>query len=110
MKKPKKSRLQEILESTIDGVRSYSGRGMYGRSCLGVDTDDLGDLFAAVLEELEGEEDTQDVQLAFKSMCTDAMGLGTIVYFLAVPFVGDEEDDEGDHECEGPSCCTAAAA
>lgn len=99
MAKPKKSRLQDVLESTIDGVRSYSGRGMYGRSCLGVETDDLGDLFAAVLEELEGEEDTQDVQPAFKSMRTDSMGRGTIVYFPSVPFVGD--DDERD--CEGCS-------
>lgn len=107
MKKPTKSRLQAILESTVDGVRSYSGRAMYGRSCLGVETNDVGDLFAAVLEELEGEEDTQDVQLAFKSMCTDALGLGTIVYFPAVPFVGDEEDDEDEHACEGLSCCTA---
>lgn len=110
MKKPTKSRLQAILESTVDGVRSYSGRGMYGRSCLGVDTDDLGDLFAAVLEEVEGEEDTQDVQLAFKSMCTDAMGLGTIVYFPAIPFVGDDDEEETDdeHDCEGPTCCTPA--
>lgn len=92
MGKPKKSRLQDILESTVDGVRSYSGRGMYGRSCLGVETDDLGDLFAAVLEELEGEEDTQDVQLAFKSMRTDALGRGTIVYFPAVAY--DDDDDE----------------
>lgn len=99
MEKPKKSRLQDILESTVDGVRSYSGRAMYGRSCLGVETNDVGDLFAAVLEELEGEEDTQDVQLAFKSMCTDAMGRGTIAYFPAVPYVGDEDGERGD----GPS-------
>lgn len=105
MEKLRKSRLQDILESTVDGVRSYSGRGMYGRSCLGVETYDLGDLFASVLEELEGEEDTQDLQLAFKSMCTDAMGRGTIVYFPAVPYVGDEDDDQ---DCEGPTCCTRA--
>lgn len=98
MKKPTNSRLQGILESTVDGVQSYSGRGMYGRSCLGVETDDLGDLFAAVLEELEGEEDTQDVQLAFKSMRTDSMGRGTIVYFPAIPFVGDDDEEEGGSE------------
>lgn len=107
MEKPKKSRLQDILESTVDGVRSYSGRGMYGRSCLGVETDDVGDLFAAVLEELEGEEDTQDIQLAFKSMCTDSMGRATIVYFPAIPYVGNDDDDaDGEHDCDGPSCCT----
>lgn len=99
MEKPKKSRLQDTLESTLDGVRSYSGRGMYGRSCLGIETDDIGDVFAAVLEELEGEEDTQDIQLAFKDMRTDAMGRSTIVYFPTVPFVeDDEEDDEGSSE------------
>jgi|CXWL01.1.fsa_nt_gi hypothetical protein len=99
-----KSKLQAILESTVDGVRSYSGRAMYGRSCLGVETNDVGDLFAAVLEEVEGDDDTHEIQEAFRDMRTDAMGRGTIVYFPNVEFVGDEDE----HECEGPSCCTAA--
>lgn len=109
MKKPTKSRLQAILESTVDGVRSYSGRAMYGRSCLGVETNDVGDLFAAVLEEVEGDDDTREIQDAFRTMRTDAMGRGTIVYFPNVEFVGDDDEGEADdeHECEGPSCSTA---
>ncbi len=104
-----KSKLQEILESTVDGVRSYSGRAMYGRSCLGVETNDIGDLFAAVLEEVEGDDDTREIQEAFRDMRTDAMGRGTIVYFPNVPFVDEEEEDEDhEHDGEGPTCCTTA--
>ena len=101
-----KSKLQAILESTVDGVQSYSGRAMYGRSCLGVETNDVGDLFAAVLEQVEGDDDTREIQDAFRNMRTDAMGRGTIVYFPNVEFVGDEDQ----HECEAPSCCTAATS
>lgn len=102
-----KSKLQEVLElSGIEGVRSYSGRRIYGKTCLGVETSDLGELFAAVLESVEGDDDTREIQEAFRQMATDSMGRGTIVYFPGVPFVDDEEDE--DHDCEGPACCTPA--
>lgn len=102
-----KSKLQLILEAAFDGVRSYSGRAMFGRPCLGVDTGDVGEVFAAVLEAVEGDDDTHDLQDAFRNMRTDAMGRGTILYFPNVPFLGDDDDDDDDvHDCEGPTCCT----
>ena len=106
----KKSKLQSILEADFDGVRSYSGLGMYGRSCLAIDCDrgvSLGDVFSVVLTAVEGEDDTSDLQEAFQCMRSDAMGLGTIYYFPNVPYVEEDEEDE-DHDCEGPECCTPA--
>lgn len=35
-----KSQLQEILENLGYQVREYSGRGMFGRKCLGIVTDE----------------------------------------------------------------------
>ena len=36
-----KSALQQMVEETAfaDGLRSYSGRGMHGKRCLGIDID-----------------------------------------------------------------------
>lgn len=107
-----KTRLQVILEEVADDlggtVRSYSGRAMYGRECLGIDTDSsLGEIFAAVLESVEGEDDTRELQDAFRGMCSDSMGRGTIYYWPSLPYVGDDETDEDDdHDCEGPQCCS----
>ena len=98
--------VQEFFEDAGIECRSYSGRAMYGRQCLGVEVDSLGELFVSVLEGVEGEDDTQDLQRAFRDMRTDSMGLGVVVYFPSVPFVGDDEEEDEDHECEGESCCT----
>ncbi len=98
-----KHQLQKVLEHAgVEGIRSYSGRAMYGRICLGVDTDDVGEVFAAILESVEGEEDTRDIQEAFRNMRTDSMGRGTIVYFPQVPFVDDEEDEEEEDDEDPP--------
>lgn len=88
---PEKHKLQELLESAEVGFRSYSGRGMGGKECLGVtirSPHGLGEFISDVIQGLEflGEE-TSDVADAFRTMVTDSMGLGMIVYFPDVPFV-----------------------
>jgi hypothetical protein len=84
-----KSRLQAILEEAFgEQVRSYSGRGMYGRECLALDTDkEAGEVFVAVLEAIEGEHDTTELQNAFQDMRSDQMGMGRIFYWPAVAYV-----------------------
>ena len=72
------------------------------------DPDTVDRVFAAVLEGVEGDDDTHDLQDAFRNMRTDAMGRGTILYFPNVPFVGEDDDDDDEHDCEGPTCCTPA--
>jgi len=106
-----KHALQLLLENTdyADRLRSYSGRGMYGKSCLGVTVSSMGDLIADLLgaavdstqDEPDGEMSVADAAEAVRGMRTDNMGHDTIAYFPGVPYVDDEEseedlDDQGD--------------
>lgn len=79
-------------------VRSYSGRGMYGRSCLGVTTPDMLVMFADVLETVDGCEDDSVMVIAdlMRSAVTDSMGQGMIVYWpnIEPPSQEDSEDEE----------------
>jgi hypothetical protein len=106
--------LQDIFEEANFPCRSYSGRAMYGKECLGVTIErgqDVGMLFANIVDGLyelvahDHEEDHHeqaflDVADAMRAMRTDNMGLGTIVYFPGVEFVGDGDEEEEDEEPE----------
>jgi hypothetical protein len=101
------SSLQTVLEAIAQNgdftVRSYSGRCMYGKSCLAVTFDgNIGALFAAILYEVDGDlgNMTQDLAHAFENMAQDNMGLGTVVYFPRVEYV----DPVSDEECPGCGC------
>lgn len=60
---------------------SYSGRGMYGRECVGIVLETPGQLFElGVVMGAMFEDDTAD----FGMPATDSMGHGTIAYFPAV--------------------------
>lgn len=92
---------QQLLEEAGLETRSYSGRAMYGKTCLAVDLDGgtLGPFVADVIEALQtqvgGEimsTNGDDISEAFRSMKTDSMGRGSVVYFPGVPF----EDGDGD--------------
>jgi len=81
-----------------DNIRTdYSGRGMYGKSCVGYDLDSKGDLLSlgAALQ-TEGVLDDFINRASF-----DSMGMGIIVYFPGIkcedgPADEDEEDEEED--------------
>lgn len=101
--------LQMMLDEAGIETRSYSGRGMYGKECLGADIDrgGLGSFMADVIMGMEAHvaaENREEIAEAFRSMSTDSMGLGMIVYFPGVPYEGDtesEDDEDGDDEDEG---------
>lgn len=110
----------EIRECDELRPQSYSGRGMYGRSCVGVvvprdvSSFQLGAAIAVALLDGDCDEGPNDVEdLADLRVCEDNMGLDTIVYFPRVEWPaglsddGDDEDEE--HDCDGPSCCTPTA-
>jgi hypothetical protein len=90
-----KSDLQEFLEDYNFECRSYSGRGMYGRECLGVVVDTMTEMFGLVYD-----AGAQGVPLGTYSMHWDSMGTSTIFYWPGVEFVEDEDDFE-DEEDEG---------
>lgn len=81
-------------------TRSYSGRAMYGKSCLGVTLvafDSLGDLVADVLEAIDTTDESDQICCvveAFRCMRMDSIGKETIVYFPDVEFSDDGAEDE----------------
>lgn len=74
--------------------RSYSGRGMYGRKCVGVTIDRDSDwtpfALGAELALLLGDE-VRDLR-----SCMDGMGLDTILYFPNAPWPSGREESEED--------------
>lgn len=98
--------LQQLCEDLGYDTRSYSGRSMYGKECLGIDLDSglgsfIGDVIRGLSEvdsdTLLDHESAHDVAEAFDDMQTDDMGRGMIVYFPGTPFTDNECDDEDDH-------------
>ena len=60
--------IKDACKNTEFKVRSYSGRGMYGRTCVGIDLDridDLGDIIAN-LEPYDADGELYEPQDAFE--------------------------------------------
>jgi hypothetical protein len=96
--------LQQAIEDADFECQSYSGRGMYGRKCLAVEigrSHDLGELFAGILEQVEGEDNTREIQDGLRGMCWDNMGLDMVYYFPNVPYTEDEEPEDEEEEVSG---------
>lgn len=99
----------EILENAADDLRAdlradYSGRGMYGKACVGFDLDrgtgpaEFAMRLAMYLVD-NGEEDL--AELMSEDVAQDSMGLGSIVYFPRVQAPREEEEaDELEQEAE----------
>jgi hypothetical protein len=89
---------QEILTDAGVDTRGYSGRGMFGRVCLGVETregESFLDILASVLEDLDGDE-ILTVADGIRGCREDSMGLGGIVYWPNTPWVEVKALDEGE--------------
>lgn len=71
--------LRELIESAGYDVREYSGRGMYGRQCIGLVTDDP---WLSVLADLVAHcEDVDDAASIIRKCRRDDMGRGTVLYW-----------------------------
>ena len=96
--------IQELLKEAGYETRAYSGRGMYGKYCLGVtschsESQILADLIKIILDdETLDKQDASDKLLELtESFCgpsTDSMGLDTIYYWRGIDAVLDLDDDE----------------
>ncbi len=90
------STLVEIIESAGYEVYSYSGRGMYGNSCVGFTVDREYSIFQAISQILEDMDidmesgNLYDFTAILRSAQMDSMGLDTVIYFPRVKWV--EED------------------
>lgn len=93
--------LQTILDKFLPNyeLMFYSGRGMFGKECLGISlkrNDTLGKFFSELLyvvmtKEFEDKlEVIHELQEAFRSMETDSLGMGMVVYFPHTEYYDDE--------------------
>lgn len=88
------SLLQDLAYEVEGDARTYSGRGMYGKSCAGItisDESSLIELGAAIVTTIE-DEDLQESLI--KNARLDSMGRGVIVYWPSIETDGDDEDEE----------------
>lgn len=67
-------KIKERLEAAGIETREYSGRGMFGKTCLAAVADRQATVFAKI-----GEK-------AIKTARTDSMGLDVVVYWPDVPW------------------------
>ena len=72
----------------VDLLESYSGRGMMGRSCLGIACDGAGDLMSIAMQivQLVAEEDCcdltlDDLELILSDVREDGMGRRVVYYW-----------------------------
>ena len=95
--------LQELIEDLGYETRSYSGRGMYGRECLGVTVDDPVFFALEIGQEMGSNEEYNNFGRNLPCVSWDSMGRDYIVYFPNVycpnvPY--NEENDEEENEDE----------
>lgn len=79
-------------------ARSYSGRNMYGATCVGVALQHVGELFSLGAAMADCASDDQVEQLVEMSPVTDQLGMGIIAYWPNIEWdksiVRDEREDE----------------
>lgn len=95
---------QEQVKQFIDAandagysLRSYSGRGMYGDSCLGIVTENVVATVANVLFRIEPDNQC-DFLNVFESARTDSMGMSDIIYFPTLKVTPEIEEILEDSE------------
>ena len=77
---------QTLIDCEYD-IESYSGRGMFGKTCIGVRVSDISDIFNIGINLALHIEDNHRELLEDLDVKFDNMGRGYIVYFPDVPYV-----------------------
>lgn len=90
--------------SGINGAMSYSGRGMFGESCVGIVTDRPEVTRAEIVEDVayylsqEGIDDYESLvrvlSYIFRQERIDDYGMDVVIYFPDIPATYVEEDEE----------------
>jgi hypothetical protein len=74
--------LQKLFK---DKARSYSGRGMFGKTCLGIEVPNIDLFYYDLIHYLE-DSNKQDIQSALHNMKQDHMGKNMIIYFPSIQY------------------------
>jgi len=95
-----KSALQDLAEAAELHVRSYSGRFMFGKDCLGIEGSSITEIYGALFQAAADVScDMQTIAEELQGAHSDSMGRDVIVYFPQVAYESDEdEEDEEDEE------------
>lgn len=72
-------RLIDVLSAAGYDYREYSGRGMFGKQCVGVDVSDLRDLMGLLAE--ISKIDPEFTAMLIQDAQFDDMGRGMIIYW-----------------------------
>lgn len=90
--------IREAFENAGYEPRSYSGRGMYGKECLGVV---CSDPITAILETLQAVEDEATLRDLISDLfdpSEDSMGRDSIVYWTRIVWEDEEKDEDEEAE------------
>lgn len=94
--------LKRVCEPLGVTVRSYSGRGMYGKECLGFSIDGRTSAaqfaFKLAIELTAAGEEFAIDDLLDRGWSQDSMGMGTIVYVPGFKWEEPSEDEEDVHD------------
>lgn len=94
-KHPIQLALEELYGEFDYSIRSYSGRGMYGKSCLAIVGNRINLLeLGFLIRDNDYDENIDTGELS--KYQTDDMGLGTVYYWPKIPFVGEDEKSSED--------------
>ena len=90
-KHPLQVALESLAEEYDFTVRSYSGRAMYGASCLAISGNDINLMQIGFFVGREHE----DVFPHHLDSCrSDNMGLGMVYYWPRIDYIGGSNDDD----------------
>jgi hypothetical protein len=87
---------QTIIEDMGYRTTKYSGRGMYGEHCLGVDLDRNQSVFELIADLIKSDARNHPAAFAalIRALRIDDLGLGTIAYFPTAKFSGEEKAED----------------
>lgn len=73
--------LTDFIKSSGGEWRPYSGRGMCGEMCVGINTDDVLALVADMMTTCSDISQVEALALAIGSARIDTLGRGQVLYF-----------------------------
>jgi len=89
----------DAAESIGERCRSYSGRGMYGRSCLGITCSNPMETLMQIVAQIADGNYADDLFQTYDSMVNvkmDSMGIDSIIYFPNLTYEKDDDDEDDD--------------
>lgn len=98
--------VEQVMEAIKDAglePREYSGRGMYGKHCLGVDVERnmMPEAFEICVNLIKNGAETEAIAEFGRGIDYDSMGLGMIIYWPALTLTGEQVIELMGDEADG---------